>query len=435
MLIRIQDQIKKNLPIVVNASSLFSTQIVTSGLGFLFWWLAARLFDPALVGLSSAAISAMLLMGDIGKLGLDTFLVGELPRKPDQRGTLITTSLLITGLAGLCLGILFALGMPLVSDEFMILSQTLPNLMLFALGVSLTSIVLVMDQALVGLLQGQIQLQRNTIFSGTKLLLLFLAGMLLSAQNALLIYATWAVGNLISLSYVAAVGLARSKDNNPAYLPQIGLVGKLSGPALKHYALNLTLKIPGYTLPLLVTTFISVENTASFYSAWMIANFLFALPFSFARTLFAAGSSQQSQLKEKIRFTLKWSGILGTLGAAALLMGADLILSLFGDTYAEQGATSLRILAISIFPVIIKTHFVALSQIFGQMIRAAKLMGVGALLELGLAAIGALLGGLAGLSLGWVIAIFIEGLMTVAPVYRTAAINPPATIWEKDQNG
>lgn len=420
MLQALIQQLKKNLTITVNASSIFSTQIVTSGLGFIFWWLAARMFEPELVGLSSATISAMLLMGDIGKVGLDTLLVGVLPRRPNERGTLITTCLLVSGFVGFCLGILFAFGMPLVSDDFKILSQNLPNLLLFASGVSLTSIVLVMDQALIGLLKGQIQLQRNTIFSATKLLFLFSAGILISTDFALLIFATWAAGNLFSVIYVGAVRLFKGHRKDTTYYPQMKLLRELRGPALKHYALNLTLKIPGYTLPLLVTTFINVENTASFYSAWMIANFLYALPFAFARTLFAAGSSQQSLLSDKIRFTLKVSLILSSLGAAVLLVGAYPILNIFGSSYADQAATSLRILAISVFPVIIKTHYVAVSQIFGRMIKAAKLMAAGAILELGLAAIGAYLGGLTGLSLGWTMAVFIEGLMTIIPVHHTA---------------
>lgn len=422
MIETLRNQLKTNLVIVVNAGSLFSTQVVTSGLGFIYWWLAARMYTPELVGLSSAAISAMLLMGDIGKVGLDTLLVGELPRKPEARGTLIATALLVSGLIGLGLGILFAYGAPLLSGEFAPLSQNMPNLLLFAIGVALTSVGLVMDQALIGLLQGQIQLQRNTVFSAVKLLLLFLVGAILAANFKLLIYATWAAGNFVSFAYVAAIGLPRAHNKLAVFQPQLKLLRELGSPALKHYVLNLTLKIPGYMLPLLVAALINVENTASFYTAWMIANFLFALPYAFTRTLFAVGSAQQSLLKEKMRFTLKLSFIMGALGAVALLIVAYPMMSIFGSTYAEQATSTLRILAISIFPIIIKTHYVAVSQIFGQMIKAAKIMAVGSVLELGLAAIGAHLGGLSGLSLGWVIAVCIEGLMTIVPVYRIATL-------------
>jgi O-antigen/teichoic acid export membrane protein len=277
-----------------------------------------------------------------------------------------------------------------------------------------------MDQALIGLLQGQIQLQRNTVFSAVKLLLLFVAGILFAANFKLLIYATWAAGNLISFAFVATVALSKTGVRDTAYYPQFKLLRELGGPALKHYALNLTLKLPGYMLPLLVTALINVENTASFYTAWMIANFLFALPYAFTRVLFAVGSAQQSLLAEKIRFTLKLSFMIGGLGAAALLLVASPMLGMFGRTYADQATSVLQILAVSIFPLIIKTHYVAVSQISGQMIKAAKLMAIGSILELGLAATGAHLGGLAGLSLGWVIAVCIEGLMTIAPVYHIA---------------
>jgi O-antigen/teichoic acid export membrane protein len=413
-------QIKTNLVIIVNAGSLFSTQIVTSGFGFFFWWLAAQMYKPELIGLSSAAVSAMLLLGEFGKVGLDTLLVGELPRKPEARGALVTTALLVTGVVGLGLGVLFAYVAPIVSGEFAPLAQDLPNLLLFVIGVALTCIGLVMDQALIGLFRGQVQLQRNAVFAGAKLLFLFLAGYLLAVNFKLLIYATWAAGNLVSFAYVAALWLTRKNQSGTIYHPEFKLLRELGGPALKHYALNLTLKIPGYILPLLVTAMISVGNTASFYTAWMIANFLFALPYAFTRVLFAVGAAQPSLLTEKIRFTLKLSFIIGGLGAVALFIGAYPLMRIFGSIYAEQATLTLRILAVSIFPLIIKTHYVSVSQIYGRMVKAARLMAVGCVLEVGLAALGAHLGGLSGLSLGWVMAVFIEGFMTIAPVYRIA---------------
>lgn len=420
MIETLRRQFKTNLVIVVNAGSLFSTEIVTAGLGYIYWWLAAKMFKPELVGLSSAAISAMMLLGNIGKVGLDTMLVGELPRNPQSRGTMITTALLVTGVVSIVLGILFAYGTPLISPELTPLAQNIANSLLFAIGVALTSISLVIDQALIGLLRGQMQLQRNFIFSISKLLLLFTAGMLLASDFNLMIYATWVGGNLLSIGYIVLSGFSQLANKRVSIMPQLKLLRELRGLTLKHYALNLAIQVPGYTLPLLVAALINIERAGSFYIAWMIASFLFALSYAFTRVLFAVGSGQQSLLTEKIRFTLKLSFIIGALGAAALFMGADLIMRMFGSIYADQATTTLRILAVSIFPIIIKTHYVAVSQIFGRMIKAAKLIAVGSILELGLAAIGAHLGGLPGLSLGWVIAVYIEGLLTIAPVYRIA---------------
>ena len=125
--------------------------------------------------------------------------------------------------------------------------------LLFATGVAFTSIGLVMDQALIGLLQGQIQLQRNAVFAGAKLLLLLLTSLLLAANFKMLIFATWAAGSLLSLVYVGVVGLRRTRTQRMPHRPQLQLLRQLGGTSLRHYALNLTLKIPGYMLPLLVT--------------------------------------------------------------------------------------------------------------------------------------------------------------------------------------
>lgn len=74
---------KNNNTILINAGSLIGTTAVTSGLGFAFWWVAARIFSTEAVGLASATISTMTLLGSFSILGLGTLLMGELPK---QRG-------------------------------------------------------------------------------------------------------------------------------------------------------------------------------------------------------------------------------------------------------------------------------------------------------------------------------------------------------------
>lgn len=56
------DWIQSNRNILWNASSLVGTTAIGSGLGFIYWWLAARLYPAEAVGLASA-VSALLLAG------------------------------------------------------------------------------------------------------------------------------------------------------------------------------------------------------------------------------------------------------------------------------------------------------------------------------------------------------------------------------------
>src|SRR5207253_8183724 len=79
------------------------------------------------------------------------------------------------------------------------------TVLLFAAGVSLTAVTLVLDQALVGLLRGELQLVRNAVFALVKLLALLAAGAGLADRGVQAIYETWAGGQVLSLLALAAL--------------------------------------------------------------------------------------------------------------------------------------------------------------------------------------------------------------------------------------
>src|ERR1700730_13873892 len=99
--------INMNRVMLINAGSLVCTTMVTGVLGFAYWWIAARQFPPQAVGLASAAVSAMMLLGAIGIFGLGTLLIGELPRQPGKEASLISAALILVGGTGACGGIIF----------------------------------------------------------------------------------------------------------------------------------------------------------------------------------------------------------------------------------------------------------------------------------------------------------------------------------------
>lgn len=105
-----------NRAIVVTASSLVSRTAITSVLGFVYWWLAAREFPPATVGFAAAAISAMMLVGSVGVLGFGTLLIRELPRHHGEEASLILTSLATVAVVSGALGALASLALPHLSE-------------------------------------------------------------------------------------------------------------------------------------------------------------------------------------------------------------------------------------------------------------------------------------------------------------------------------
>ena len=418
-----------NRALLINTLSLICTTAVTGVLGFAYWWIAAREFPPQFVGLASAAISAMMLLGAICVLGLGTLLIGELPRQPGKEWSLINAALLLVGGVGVCGGLLFVLVAPYLSSDFQTFRANLSSILLFAAGVSLTSIVIVLDQALIGLLQGSLQFWRNTLFAVVKLVLLFLAGLWLT-KGSEIIYGTWAAGNVISLVPLFGLVLVQVSRSKKAFLPDWKSLHKLGLPALQHHLLNLILQAPTTAMPVLVTIELSATTNAWFYVSWMLSGLVFIASYALTTVLYAINSSQSDELSRKIRVTLSLALVTAIIGNVFFQFGATQILNIFGHMYAEQAAWSLRILSLGAFPMIIKNHYIAVGRIHSRITRVALPVAIGSMLELGAAALGAHLGNLVGLSVGWVVAVCIEAAFMFHSVYK-ATFPVHQSVWQQ----
>ncbi len=424
---------KANRVLLINAGSLIGTTVVTSVLGLPYWWVAAKLFSPEALGLSSAAISAMTLLGTACILGLGTLLVGELHRHPGKEAQLISAALLLVAGLGVFSGVLCAIIVPLIAADLEPLRASIAAIALFAGGVSLTATTIVLDQALIGLWRGELQFFRNAFFSVVKLALVLGAGLWLSHKPGLTIYAAWTVGNALSLVPLVGFAVLKGGWSRRIYHPEWRLLWKLGPAALQHHVLNIILRAPALTLPVLVAILLSVTMNAWFYVAFMIANFVFSVPYALSTVLFATNSARQADLAQKVRLTVGLSSVTGILMLGMLWLGTKQVLGLFGPGYAFNAAWSLRILILGAFPLIIKNHYLTIGRIQNRMSYMMLPMLAGVLLELAGAAMGAHFGNLAGLSLGWVIALFIEGLFMSRSVYKV--MRPIATSTGKDAPG
>ena len=413
-----------NRVMLSNAGALVGATVANSGLGLAYWWLAARVFQRAELGLASAAIAAMVLLGTVGMIGLGTLLITEVARRPQRAAELISAAVLAAGAAATIMGLLFALLAPQLSADLQPLSADALRPLLFALGAGLTAATLVLDQALIGLLWGDLQFWRNVLFAVAKLGFLCVAGAWLSSGDGMAIYVTWLAGNMLSLGVVAAL-MAR-RGLRLTQRPDWSLLRRLGGAALWHHAFNLALLAPGLLLPLLVTVLLSAEANAGFYLAWMLVGFVFVVPTALTTVLHAVGAADTQALARETRRTLALSLPATLLASGMLFLVAGWVLELFGASYAAQATWCLRILCLGGLPAILKTHYIAICRARDALHRALPLMIAGGLLELALATIGAILGGLLGLSLGWVVAVSIQAALMGRAVYRAANPSPAA---------
>jgi O-antigen/teichoic acid export membrane protein len=405
-----------------NAASLVATTAVTSGLGFVFWWLAARLYPAAEVGLAAAAIAATTLLATLSCLGLGTLLIAELARAPERAASLLLTALAAVGLVGGALGAGYALWAAAAIPEQRALAGGPLGVTAFAVGVAAIAAAMIFDQAVVGLLRSDLQLWRNGLMSLLKLALLAL-GPALAVGGALAVYGANALGFALSF---AGVWLAEALRGRPPALHaplDWGLARRLGRPALEHHLLNLTLAAPILMLPSLLAAVLSPASAGHFYVAWMVANLLFAVPTALASVLHAVGAAAPLALARKLRLSLAGSLAVGGAGAAALALAAGPLLGLFGAEYAAEARACLQLLALSVIPLTFRIHYVAICRVRGRLLPATLVLAVGGGLELWLALAGARAWGLGGMAAGWLLALCAQ-LTMMAPTLLLAAFPP-----------
>lgn len=386
-----------------SAVSLASTSVATSGLGFVFWVVAARAFPAADVGQSSTAVAAMSLIAPAALLGFGTLLVAKLPTMIDGRGRVVATAAAVSGAAAAAVSLVCAYALP---DRFLGLPDinTPVVALIFAAGAATTCVGLLLDQALLSVIGGGMQLGRNILQSVAKLVLLVVFAFTLARFGALAIFTSWLVANIISILAVGLLLLHRYRLKVSEILPRRTALQGLQIDALRHHALNMALMTPYFAMPIVSNSILGSERTGYFFATWSIASVVFLLPLSLAMALFASTARDSDTYLDEFRKTLRYS--MATSVAAVLVMAflGRPVLQIFGSAYAENGYVPLIIMCLGGLGLIVKDHHVALARITGTVFRESLTVGLLSILELTCATVGAIRGGLTGLTLGWLAA-------------------------------
>jgi O-antigen/teichoic acid export membrane protein len=409
---------QRNSDLLRNAGSLAATTGLTSVFGAVFWVIAAREFTTTEVGYGSAATNAMQLLGTIGMFGLGTMLIGELPKRRD-RGGLFAASLLSSAAGSLVLGVGFAVVVGLFFKKSMPeVSGTPLYGIIFAVGVALTGATMVFDEGTIGLLRGGVQLWRNLAMAAAKLAVLPALTFVLHDGVGESLTVSFAIATAISM-LPAAIMLVRS-GSHIWHRPDWGLLRGLFKTALNHNWLNLAIATPPRLVPVIVTLAVGPKDNAIFFVAYMITSFLFMVPIHLSTVLFAIASASPELIAEKLRFVLRVSLMIGLPLMAALAIGAHFALNLYGPEYARLGTVPLWLMVIAYIPQMPKAQYIAVSRATNKVGRAAALLCATALAEVAAIVIGGKMGGLDGLTFGYLCVLIVEGLLTAPTVLRAA---------------
>jgi O-antigen/teichoic acid export membrane protein len=418
---KVRDLWQRNQDLLRNAGSLAATTGMTSIFGFVFTVVAARMFSPAAVGWGNTAINEMQLFGTIGMLGLGTMLIGELPKRSEERGGLFAASLSTSLIGSALLGLIFAaiVGLYFSSKNYLPgIGGTLGQVLLFVIGTSLTGATLVFDEGTIGMLRGGVQLWRNMAMSGIKLAALPLAAVLLHDIYGVGLSLAYVIGIVGSL--IPAIIMLRRGGSRIYHRPDWQSLRRLLPVAINHNWLNLAMATPSRIIPIIVTVVVGPTDSAVFYVAWMISSLLFMVPVHLGTVLFALASASPEIVAEKLRFVLRISLMIGLPVMVVLAISAHFMLGIYKPVYAELGTVPLWLLIIGYIPQMPRAQYIAVSRASGKVGKAAGLICCFALCEFTSIFLGGKFGGLNGLSFAYLGVLAVEGLITAPTVLRAA---------------
>lgn len=333
-----------------------------TGTGFAFWIVAAHATFDREVGLTTAAVSAVMICTQLAVMGTGSAVIVSVGRgEPPAR--VLDAAVGIVGLAGTLLALGYLILQSTVAPDTA-LTSVLFWLTFLAAAVAGT-LCTVLDQALVALGRGSSAAARYAVGGVLSLLATALVAWQAHGASADILMACWTLGPVVSC-VVGAVQLRRlvGYRPRPSLHPARGLPLLMLG--IPNQLLTLTERAPGLVLPLLLAHLVAPETAAYWYPAWMMAWAAYTAPMVIGIVQFSEGVREPDRLLATTWASFRWSLLVGGLAAIVLIVFAHPLLHLLGDKYANASTGALRWLAAGLVAYAVVEAYNSVCRVLGR---------------------------------------------------------------------
>ncbi len=354
-----------------NSIMIMASTVATSGLGYLFWMLAARGLPPPVIGTATALISTGTVVSMVSNLGIGHLFIQRLPgTEAGGWSRIVSGGLLLGGAATVATALAAVAVLPGLAANFAFLGGAGAAAALLCCAVALTASTL-LDHVFVAHRASHGMLWRNVALAAGKvaaLAALTLAG--LHTPAAVLL--AWTVPSIAVSGWTLTAMLPRLRPGARLRATGIGAEWRhVQGALTGHHLINLCQAGPAALLPVLVTARLGTAENAHFYVAWMTASMLFMVSPAVASALYAERSNDDGSAPVR-RAAAVCLVVIGGPALVLFLAGGP-ILGLFSPSYAAGGETLLQILVLAAIPDAITNLAVAHWRSQGRFRRCLRL--------------------------------------------------------------
>ncbi len=332
-----------------NAAALVASSMITAVLGLVFWVVAARMLSTGDVGIGTAIVTSIVLVGNVATLGLRGSLIRFMAAAGSSAGRFIGTAYALCSAVALLFAVGFVFGTPLWAEDLLVLRQRPIDAVLFALACAVWTIFVLQDSVLTGLRHAVWVPVENFGYSIAKLALL----VILAATGAWALPVAWSLPALIAvvpLNILVFRRLLGESEQRPvdAEVFSTRAVARFS---VGDYVADMIRLLGAEVVVLLVLANRGAEDTAYAFFAMTIAATGQLVTANIVTAFVAEAAARPLHALDLARRAATHSLAIIVPGALLGAAAAPIVLRVFGATYADNGTTLLRLLAVDAIPM------------------------------------------------------------------------------------
>jgi O-antigen/teichoic acid export membrane protein len=330
-------------PLLMNSVLMLATTLLMAGGGAVFWVIAARLADPADVGLAGSLVAAGDSLGLFAQLGLNIALLRTLPHSTRQAADVLSAGLVVVT-AGAAFGLLYAVLLPWASPRLADVLDSPVAVAVFTVLVAATALNVLSDSVFLGINRVWSYLHLNGVLMS---LLKCVLPFLLAGAGALGLYGS--VGGAIACCAAASVWVILRRlpqAETRSLRPSPELLASRSF-ALAGYVTYVLTVAPLLVFPLIVINALGAEQGGAYFISFQVVSLLHAVVLAVAQSAYAESERATTGRHRVVRKGGLTLLVSSTAGCLAMVVAAPYFLQIFGSHYADSGTATLRVLALA----------------------------------------------------------------------------------------
>lgn len=395
----------------VDSMALVLSGGLTGLLGLVFWAAAARHYSVAEIGRGSAVVTSAIMLATLSNLSLGGMYERFLPVAGHRAARLLIAGPAVTTVLAFGLGT----GFVLLAPAGHVLTTPTERLT-FPLFVAVLALFALQDNVLTGLRGARWAAVKNLFHSVAKLALVVVLGV---TASGFAIAVSWTAPAALAAAVVVGL-VVRAVRRDPVYAVEPALPPRreLFSFFVTTYGLTVVASLAPLVIPLIVVNQLGVESNGYFTMAWTLVTAVAMVMSVAAGPFIAEAAAQPDRLWASTRrFLVLLSGV-ALLGALFLLVGAPLLLSVFGRDYGAQGRDLVQVMALAMLLSAVPAFYGALARVRRRLGLAALVQVAGAVVLIGGTFLLAPRLGLVGIGWAYVAAEVFACLVVLGPVSR-----------------